>query len=36
MTWEEDLPHTDRLVIDGVMYVHYYDSLTDEACGITG
>ena len=36
MTWEEDLPHTDRLVIDGVKYVHYYDSLTDVACGIRG
>ncbi len=36
MTWEEDLPHADRLVIDGVTYVHHYDSLTDEACGIRG
>ena len=34
MTWEEDLPHTDRVVIDGVTYVHYYDNLTDVACGI--
>lgn len=34
MTWDEDLPHTDRLVIDGVEYVHHYDSLTDVACGI--
>ena len=34
MTWEEDLPHTDRIVIDGVTYVHYYDNLTDLACGI--
>ena len=34
MTWEEDLPYNDRLVIDGVTYVHYYDSLTDLACGI--
>ncbi|MYA77639.1 MAG: RNA polymerase sigma factor [Gemmatimonadetes bacterium] len=34
MTWEEDLPHTDRLVIDGVKYVHHYDSLTDVACGL--
>ena len=34
MTWEEDLPHTDRKVIDGVTYVHYYDNLTDAACGI--
>lgn len=33
-TWEEDLPHTDRLVIDGVKYVHHYDSLTDVACGL--
>ena len=35
MTWEEDLPHTDRLVIDGVKYVHHYDSLTDAACGLS-
>ena len=34
LTWEEDLPHTDRLVIDGVKYIHHYDVLTDEACGI--
>ena len=34
MTWEEDLPHTDRIVIDGVIYVHYYDNLTNVACGI--
>ncbi len=34
MTWEEDLPQTDRLVIDGVKYIHHYDVLTDEACGI--
>ena len=34
MTWEEDLPYTDRIVIDGVTYVHYYDNLTDVACGI--
>ena len=34
MIWEEDLPHTDRIVIDGVTYVHYYDNLTDAACGI--
>lgn len=34
-TWEEDLPHTDRLVIDGVKYVHHYDSLTDVACGLS-
>lgn len=35
MTWEKDLPHTDRLVIDGVKYVHNYDALTDVACGLS-
>ena len=34
MTWEEDLPHAHRLVIDGVTYVHQWDYLTDEACGL--
>ena len=34
MTWEEDLPYNDRIVIDGVTYVHYYDKLTDMACSI--
>ncbi|MCY4603236.1 MAG: RNA polymerase sigma factor [Gemmatimonadetes bacterium] len=34
MTWEEDLPHTDRIVVDGMTYIHYYDNLTDVACGI--
>ena len=34
MTWEEDLPGNDRIVIDGVTYVHHYDILTAEACGI--
>ena len=32
MTWEEDLPHTDRMVIDGVTYIHHYDTLADTAC----
>ena len=34
MTWEEDLPGNDRIVIDGVTYVHHYDVLTAAACGI--
>ena len=34
MTWEEDLPHADRLVLDGVTYVHTWDYLTEEACGL--
>ena len=34
MTWEEDLPANDRIVIDGVTYVHHYDILTAAACGI--
>ena len=32
ITWEKDLPHTDRIVVDGVTYIHYYDNLTDVAC----
>ena len=34
MTWEEDLPHAHRLVIDGVTYMHQWDYLTEEACGL--
>ena len=34
MTWEEDLPANDRIVIDGVTYVHHYDNLTAPACGL--
>ncbi len=34
MTWEEDLPHAARLVVDGVTFVHHYDELTAVACGI--
>ena len=35
LTWAEDLPFNDRIVIDGMTFVHYYDSLTDVACGIS-
>ena len=34
MTWEEDLPLNDRIVIDGLTYVHHYDNLSAAACGI--
>ncbi len=34
MTWEEELPHAARLVVDGVTFVHHYDELTAAACGI--
>ncbi len=34
MTWEEDLPANDRIVIDGLTYVHFYDNLSAAACGI--
>ncbi|NKB66042.1 MAG: sigma-70 family RNA polymerase sigma factor [Candidatus Latescibacteria bacterium] len=34
LTWSEDLPHANRLIIDGVTYVHHYDNLTDVACGL--
>ena len=33
-TWTEDLPDAPHLVVDGVTYVHWYDCLTDIACGI--
>lgn len=34
MTWEEELPANDRIVIDGLTYVHFYDNLSVAACGI--
>jgi len=34
MTWAEDLPHAHRLAIDGVTFVHQWDCLTEEACGL--
>lgn len=34
MTWAEDLPHAHRLAIDGKTYVHQWDYLTEEACGL--
>lgn len=34
MTWEEDLPENDHIVIDGVTYVHWYDRLSAAACGL--
>jgi RNA polymerase sigma factor (sigma-70 family) len=32
--WDERLPDADRLVIDGVTYVHWYDCLPGTALGI--
>jgi len=32
--WDERLPTHQRLVINGVTYVHWYDCLTDRALGI--
>lgn len=34
MTWEEELPANDRIVIDGLTYVHFYDILSAAACGL--
>ena len=34
MTWAEDLPHAHRLAIDGKTYVHQWDYLTEESCGL--
>ena len=36
LTWMEDLPRARRIVIDGVTYVHWYDCMTDVACGVAG
>jgi hypothetical protein len=32
--WDERFPGHARVVINGVVYVHWYDCLTDIACGI--
>jgi len=32
--WDERLPTHERMVIDGVVYVHWYDCLSHLACGI--
>ena len=34
MTWEGEKLDADRLVVDGVTYVHTWDYLTEEACGL--
>ena len=28
-SWSEQLPHNDRLTVNGVTYVHWYDCITD-------
>lgn len=37
-TWDKKLPHNQRLTINGAMFVHWYDCLTDTGCrlGTTG
>ena len=32
--WDEALPDHQRLVVDGVIFVHWYDCLTGLACGL--
>jgi len=32
--WDERFPAHNRIVIDGVTFVHWYDCLSDRACGI--
>lgn len=32
--WDEELPDHQRRVIDGVIFVHWYDCLTGLACGL--
>jgi len=31
--WDEKFPDNDRLVINGAVFVHWYDCLTDVSCG---
>jgi hypothetical protein len=33
--WDEEFPEHNRIVIDGVTFVHWYDCLSDRACGIS-
>jgi len=33
--WDERFPDHNRVVINGVTFVHWYDCLTDLACGIS-
>lgn len=32
--WDERFPTHNRIVIDGVTFVHWYDCLSDRACGL--
>lgn len=32
--WDERFPENQRIIIDGITYVHWYDCLTDIALGI--
>ncbi len=34
LPWDQRFPENQRMVIDGVMYVHWYDCLTGLSCGI--
>jgi transposase len=35
LPWDGRFPSHRRIVIDGLTFVHWYDCLTDLACGIT-
>jgi hypothetical protein len=34
--WEERLPDADRIVFNGMTFVHWYDNVTALACGLDG
>lgn len=34
LPWDEEFPDHNRIIIDGVTFVHWYDCLSDFACGI--
>lgn len=35
ISWDERFPENQRFVIDGVTFVHWYDCLSDRACGLS-
>ncbi len=34
LPWDEHLPDSNRIIIDDTVFVHWYDCLSDRACGL--
>ena len=34
LPWDELLPTHQRIVIDAMTFIHWYDYLSDRACGV--